>query len=261
MNEHQRILLIASAALVFATLVFPPFAVHLPNGAVINMGYGFLLSPPSRGSLSATVNVATLIAQWAGIAILSGSGWLLLKDRGGAPLSQGVNLFGANAATKPGSSAGGAPKVLRAGFWRRVAAYLIDSLLLYFGLFVAFVLLAAFGLAMEEGAAERFGSLVGMATFWAYFATLESGSRQATVGKRVLGIKVVDLGGRPISFGRASGRHFGKLLSALILGIGFLMCIFTVRKQCLHDMMASCLVVRDSATEQEIATAMARIRP
>lgn len=261
MNEHQRIILIISAALVFATLMFPPFSVHLPNGAVINMGYGFLFSPPSRGSLSATVNVATLFAQWAGIAILTGAGWLLLKGHGGMPLSSWINSFGASATTKPSANVGSGPKVLRAGFWRRAAAYAIDSLILYFLLFIAFVLLAAFGFGMEEGAAERFGSLVGMATFWAYFATLESGPCQATLGKRVLGIKAVDLAGRPISFGRASGRHFGKLLSALILGIGFLMCIFTARRQCLHDMMSGCLVVRESATEADIAAAMARIRP
>ena len=62
-------------------------------------------------------------------------------------------------------------------------------------------------------------------------------------GKLACGIQVVDLEGRKLSFLQASGRYFGKIISSLILGIGFLMCAFTAKKQCLHDMMANCLVV------------------
>ena len=58
-----------------------------------------------------------------------------------------------------------------------------------------------------------------------------------------LGIKVTDLDGNRISFGRATGRHFAKWLSALILGIGYIMVAFTAKKQGLHDQVASCLVV------------------
>jgi uncharacterized RDD family membrane protein YckC len=53
----------------------------------------------------------------------------------------------------------------------------------------------------------------------------------------------VDTQGRRVSFGRATGRYFGKILSGLILGIGFLMAGFTERKQALHDSIADCLVV------------------
>jgi len=60
----------------------------------------------------------------------------------------------------------------------------------------------------------------------------------------LLGIQVVDLEGRQISFGRASGRHFAKILSTIILMIGFLMALFTQRKQALHDIIAGCLVVK-----------------
>jgi uncharacterized RDD family membrane protein YckC len=59
-----------------------------------------------------------------------------------------------------------------------------------------------------------------------------------------LGIRVTDLDGGRISFGRATGRYFGKILSGLILGIGFLMAAFTERKQALHDLLAGTLVVR-----------------
>ena len=73
-----------------------------------------------------------------------------------------------------------------------------------------------------------------------------SSEKQATVGKMVLGMVVTDVNGGRISFGRATGRHFAKWLSALILGIGFLMAAFTERKQALHDMIADTLVVSRS---------------
>jgi uncharacterized RDD family membrane protein YckC len=79
---------------------------------------------------------------------------------------------------------------------------------------------------------------------WIYYASLESSTWQATLGKKILGLKVTDLEGNRISFGRASGRFFGKILSGMILGIGFLMAGFTERKQALHDIVAGCLVLR-----------------
>ena len=78
--------------------------------------------------------------------------------------------------------------------------------------------------------------------------TFESGVHQSTFGKRLLGIKVTDLSGNPISFGRASARHFGKILSQLIFMIGYLMMKFTDNSQCLHDMLAGCLVVKKEWT-------------
>jgi uncharacterized RDD family membrane protein YckC len=80
---------------------------------------------------------------------------------------------------------------------------------------------------------------------WLYHALMESSSWQATLGKRVLNLQVTDLAGRPVSFGRASGRHFSKIISGMIpLGIGFILAGFTEKKQAIHDMIASCLVLR-----------------
>jgi uncharacterized RDD family membrane protein YckC len=73
---------------------------------------------------------------------------------------------------------------------------------------------------------------------------MESSAWQATLGKKILGLKVTDLSGNRITFARASGRFFGKILSGMILGIGFLMAGFTARKQALHDILAGCLVLR-----------------
>ena len=89
---------------------------------------------------------------------------------------------------------------------------------------------------------------VGLAAFmlaWIYNAAMESSRHQGTLGKMALGLIVTDLQGRPISFAHASGRYFAKIISGLVpLGIGYAMAGFTEKKQALHDMIASCLVLR-----------------
>lgn len=132
-----------------------------------------------------------------------------------------------------------------AGFWKRFAAAFIDGIILTVGgMVVGFAFGLAYGAATgtAEGV-EFFGNIIGIIMGWLYAALFESSSKQATLGKMALGIKVTDLGGNPISFGKASGRHFGKIISTLILLIGFVMVAFTEKKQGLHDMMAGCLVV------------------
>src|SRR6202035_5143373 len=87
-------------------------------------------------------------------------------------------------------------------------------------------------------------ALIRAALAWLYYALLESSSWHATLGKMALRLQVTDLEGRRIGFGRASGRFFGKIISGMILYIGFLMAGFTEKKQALHDMMAGCLVIK-----------------
>jgi len=141
-----------------------------------------------------------------------------------------------------------AGSAIHAGFWRRCAAYTID----YFITFVASYLvglIAGFALAAGQGAAGMMaaptvGGILGLVVGWLYFALQESSAQQATLGKRALGIKVTDGNGMRIGFGRATGRFFGKLLSGLIFAIGFMLAGWTEKKQALHDMLASTLVVR-----------------
>ena len=99
---------------------------------------------------------------------------------------------------------------------------------------------ANFSLFQEIGA---FKYIIGVISGWIYFATLESSSKQATLGKMFLRIHVTDVSGKPLSFGRATGRYFAKFLSALPLGAGFLMAGFTKKKQALHDIVIGSLVV------------------
>jgi hypothetical protein len=76
---------------------------------------------------------------------------------------------------------------------------------------------------------------------------MESSKRQATFGKIVFGLRVVDLDGDRISFGKASGRHFGKILSLITFFIGHFMAGWTRKKQALHDKMSGCLVVKNNS--------------
>ena len=79
---------------------------------------------------------------------------------------------------------------------------------------------------------------------WLYFATFESSARQATPGKAVLRLRVMDEDGGSLSFFYASIRYFAKFVSGLFLGLGFVMASWTERRQALHDMAAGSVVVR-----------------
>jgi uncharacterized RDD family membrane protein YckC len=147
------------------------------------------------------------------------------------------------------------PPVAYAGFWLRVVAYIIDAIILGMAGVVAFFPLfrANIHAFTTQNPWEVYTSmsrplfairLLALMLGWIYYASMESSSWQATLGKKILGLRVTDLAGNRISFSRASGRFFGKILSGMILGIGFLMAGFTARKQALHDILAGCLVLR-----------------
>ena len=134
-----------------------------------------------------------------------------------------------------------------AGFWKRTAAYFIDfiifSILAYAVGFVVGVMLYANDPYIDDFTVELFGTLIGIISTWIFYAAFESSLKQATPGKMALGIIVTDLEGNRISFGRASGRFFSKMISSLIIGIGFFMVAFTEKKQGLHDKMCECLII------------------
>ena len=155
-----------------------------------------------------------------------------------------------------------------AGFWLRFVAHLIDGLILGVGVFalvIPLVFLTGLAATLEslprriEGMEGHpnpalIGAIlslvflfvtVGVLLQWLYYAYFESGEKQATWGKQALGLYVTDVAVNRVSFGRASGRFFAKIISALIpLWIGYIMAGFTERKQALHDMIAGCLVLR-----------------
>jgi len=158
------------------------------------------------------------------------------------------------------------PPVTRAyaGFWLRLVAFLIDNVLLgavLGAIFVPVFFLGGFGAALQSMAmhdhqpdpAAIFAFASSIALFmgasllagWLYHAYFESSEWQGTIGKKVMNLVVTDLEGNRVSFARASGRYFAKMITGLIpLGIGYILAGFTEKKQALHDMIASCLVLR-----------------
>ena len=76
-----------------------------------------------------------------------------------------------------------------------------------------------------------------------YYILMECSPMQGTLGKRALRLKVTDLNGRRIRFGRAFGRYWARPLSAMPWQIGCIMAGFTAKKQALHDMLAGTLVI------------------
>jgi uncharacterized RDD family membrane protein YckC len=156
-----------------------------------------------------------------------------------------------------------------AGFWKRYVAYFIDLLLLYV---VIEILGAAFlsgdsagqwqqllALTKSLGNPQAIGqelqpmlestqSLLWRSTLFStvayvvlgglYFALMEASAWQATLGKRLIGIKVTDMQGRRIGTGRAFGRFFAASLSWLTLNLGHALAAWTPERRALHDYVA-----------------------
>ena len=144
-----------------------------------------------------------------------------------------------------------------AGFWRRFAASIIDSLVLcvagggayYAAICIMLMVFAAIGFSDQKsdqvgGEAASWILLVLLVIApWLYFSAMESSSKQGTLGKIALGIAVTDTQGNRISFCRATKRHLGKIISAMVFFAGFIMAATMEKKQALHDIMTDCLVV------------------
>jgi uncharacterized RDD family membrane protein YckC len=162
-----------------------------------------------------------------------------------------------------------APSHAYASFWLRLAAYLIDWVLLTIalvGLVLALQLIALVGLVSSGQPLNDIGTnlaingvlvLIAIVLSWLYYAGLEASPWQGTIGKRFLRLVVTDRYGRRIDFARATGRYFGKIASALTFFVGYGMVAFTARRQGLHDLMAGTYVVR----QQHLSLVAAPQRP
>lgn len=157
------------------------------------------------------------------------------------------------------------PQLFYAGFWLRFVAYLIDAVILgiVYTVLIVVVIFASGVAAMLRNLPENptpdmflrgafvlaILALIAITTVitWLYYAWMESSPSQGTLGKMAMGLIVTDMQYQPVSFARASGRFFAKFITGLIpLCIGYIMAGFTAKKQALHDMIASCLVLRKS---------------
>ena len=152
-----------------------------------------------------------------------------------------------------------------AGFWLRFAAYIIDYIIIYVvQSFVFIPILGVLGISFASkmdsmdnmSDAESMGMAMGFAAVMAatallttiiailYWSIMESSKYQATVGKMALGLKVSDVDGQNLDFVKSLIRNVCKIISGMILGIGYIMAGFTERKQGLHDIIAGTLVVK-----------------
>jgi len=135
-----------------------------------------------------------------------------------------------------------------------VIAFLVDAIIVRAATWPVSVIFGLGGLGMRGGfphgglGLHTFGSgvVVMLVVFgsWLYEAFMLSSAYQATLGKMIFGMRVTDIVGNRISFGRATGKHFAKWLSGLILCSGYIMVGFTERKHGLHDLLAGTLVRR-----------------
>jgi uncharacterized RDD family membrane protein YckC len=168
--------------------------------------------------------------------------WIALSQVPGVGAATAVP--GASAAAIAPSTGSVAADSGYAGFWIRLAAYILDAIILGIPLAILNVALNP----KPNDPSSNHPGLVFVLTLvieLAYFAGFWSSGLHATLGQKIFGLRVVNASdfGR-ISFARAAGRFFAMILSGLIFCIGFLMVAFTERKQGLHDMIAGTYVIK-----------------
>lgn len=159
----------------------------------------------------------------------------------GAPTPSGAQTTGSTSAAAAISSNN------YAGFWLRFAALFLDGIILSLISFpVAFIVGLLFGIsgAQESNAMIGIVYLMLFAVSATYFTLMESSEKGATLGKRAVNIRVVDMQGNRISKGKAFARWVSHALSYITLYVGFLMQPFTAKKQALHDMVSGTVVVK-----------------
>jgi len=150
-------------------------------------------------------------------------------------------------------------QILFAGFWKRVLAYTIDVVSITIIVFVIFYIFFGFDRALGDYFADpgnidkRISFLsqrnlirdISFIIWLIYSAIMETTSLQGTIGKKLVGIKVVDQTGYRLGFGRAFARNVSKILSLIPFGLGFLWVGFSKEKKGWHDIIAKTYVISD----------------
>jgi uncharacterized RDD family membrane protein YckC len=154
-----------------------------------------------------------------------------------------------------------------AGFWLRFAAFLVDrailSVVTTFMVIPSVIIIISISASLSdiqqvkdlfiEGNLMKVSMIIGIIILlsifnlilgWLYFSLMESSKYCGTLGKIAVGIKVTDLNGDKLTFGRATGRYFAKIITNLTFLIGYILAGITERKQALHDLISNCLVVQ-----------------
>lgn len=136
-----------------------------------------------------------------------------------------------------------------ASFWWRLLAYAIDYIVI---IIVAVVMATAYytiraflgHLYSEEEQNEGILNLFGIILMIFYHTIFEASKLRGSIGKIICKLCVVDVDGTQLSFLRAFGRNAGKILSGLIIGLGFLRILWDDSRQGWHDELARAYVIR-----------------
>lgn len=133
-----------------------------------------------------------------------------------------------------------------AGFDQRLLASATDWFIIS-GVWIVIVASFIFFIPDQQLQVEILLSLLAIVplTNLIYHVIMESSPKQATYGKQLLNIRVCDMEGEKLSLNHAAGRNLAKVFSVLTLFIGYLFSFFTRKQQCLHDMIAGTLVIKD----------------
>ena len=134
-----------------------------------------------------------------------------------------------------------------ATFGDRFIAFLIDAVLIA-GVWYVLSVPLFITIGIDEGTQSRLArntrTLCLIAASVLYHTALDSSRWQGTVGKQALGIKIVDLAGRRISWSRAMARSFASLLSMIVIYMGYLAATSDRQVRTWHDRLAKTLVVK-----------------
>lgn len=153
------------------------------------------------------------------------------------------------------SSVNATGDMVLASRWRRLGAHLLDSLIVgsaFSIVIVALVFIMVGSVQSWQNNPESafaffivyFGTIFGSLLVFILYEAIMVSKTGATFGKKIVGIKVVTADGGPVSFGRALGRGLSKILSGMVMYIGYLMLLFdSEKKRALHDHICSTSVV------------------
>lgn len=152
-----------------------------------------------------------------------------------------------------------------AGFWIRFAAYIIDIITIsilsaIIGFICLSIITSEAGMNFFVTSLEEDGIALGFVIFVMigvifpyiivplfYFIYYPASKYKGTFGKQILGLIIVDNDGNQISLGRSFLRFIGYIIASIILYLGLIMIGFTERKQGLHDMISSTVVIYKSS--------------